>query len=116
MTGLRRLRGRAPAPHERNAGVFAVWILLMWVPLTLLGGVLDPARPKLRLQLLRYWYPVFPAFVLGGGIPDRAAQMAPMVPMRRAGSADEVAQAIVWLLSDASSYTTGSIVDVAGGR
>jgi len=51
-----------------------------------------------------------------GGIPDRAAQMAPQVPMRRAGSADEVAQAIVWLLSDAASYTSGAILDVAGGR
>jgi NAD(P)-dependent dehydrogenase (short-subunit alcohol dehydrogenase family) len=51
-----------------------------------------------------------------GGLPDRAAQMAPQVPMRRAGSADEVAQAVVWLLSEAASYTTGSIVDVTGGR
>ena len=51
-----------------------------------------------------------------GGLPDRAKQMAPLVPMQRAGSADEVAQAIVWLMSDASSYTTGSIVDVTGGR
>lgn len=51
-----------------------------------------------------------------GGTPDRAKQMAPMVPMQRAGSADEVAQAIVWLMSDASSYTTGSVIDVTGGR
>ncbi len=51
-----------------------------------------------------------------GGEPDRAAQMAPNVPMKRAGSADEVARAIVWLLSDASSYTTGAVVDVTGGR
>jgi NAD(P)-dependent dehydrogenase (short-subunit alcohol dehydrogenase family) len=51
-----------------------------------------------------------------GGIPDRVAQMAPLVPMQRAGSADEVAQAIVWLLSDASSYTTGAVIDVTGGR
>ena len=51
-----------------------------------------------------------------GGEPDRAAQMAPLVPMKRAGSADEVAQAVLWLLSDASSYTTGSVVDVTGGR
>jgi len=51
-----------------------------------------------------------------GGTPDRAAQMAPLVPMQRAGSADEVAQAIVWLMSDASSYTTGAVIDVTGGR
>ena len=51
-----------------------------------------------------------------GGQPDRAAQMAPMVPMQRAGTAEEVAQAIVWLLSDAASYTTGAVIDVTGGR
>jgi len=38
------------------------------------------------------------------------------VPMQRAGTAEEVAQAVVWLLSDQSSYTTGSVLDVAGGR
>ena len=51
-----------------------------------------------------------------GGLPDRARDLAPSVPMQRAGSAMEVAQAIVWLLSDAASYTTGTIVDVTGGR
>ena len=51
-----------------------------------------------------------------GGQPDRAAQLAPQVPMQRAGSAEEVAQAIVWLLSDAASYTTGAVLDVTGGR
>jgi len=51
-----------------------------------------------------------------GGQPDRAQQMAPLVPMQRAGSAEEVAQAIVWLMSDASSYTTGAVIDVSGGR
>ena len=68
-----RRGGRGPAGPRRTArrsnggaGTFALWIMLLWVPLTLLGGVLDPAHPKLRLQLLRYWYPVFPAFVLGG--------------------------------------------------
>jgi NAD(P)-dependent dehydrogenase (short-subunit alcohol dehydrogenase family) len=51
-----------------------------------------------------------------GGTPDRARELAPLVPMQRAGSAEEVAEAIVWLLSDASAYTTGSIVEVTGGR
>lgn len=51
-----------------------------------------------------------------GGLPDRVAQVSPLVPMQRAGTALEVAQAVVWLLSEAASYTTGSIVDVTGGR
>jgi NAD(P)-dependent dehydrogenase (short-subunit alcohol dehydrogenase family) len=51
-----------------------------------------------------------------GGQPDRAARLAPQVPMQRAGSADEVAEVIVWLLSDAASYVTGTVVDVTGGR
>lgn len=51
-----------------------------------------------------------------GGQPDRAAQVAPLVPMQRAGSADEIAQAIVWLLSGAASYATGAVLDVTGGR
>ncbi|MDP1998526.1 MAG: SDR family oxidoreductase [Rhodoferax sp.] len=51
-----------------------------------------------------------------GGQPDRARQMAPQVPMQRAGSAEEVAQAIVWLLSNDASYTTGTLLDVTGGR
>lgn len=51
-----------------------------------------------------------------GGTPDRAAQMAPMVPMQRAGSAEECAEAILWLMSEASSYTTGAVIDVTGGR
>ncbi|MBX3636891.1 MAG: SDR family oxidoreductase [Rubrivivax sp.] len=51
-----------------------------------------------------------------GGQPDRAERLAPQVPMQRAGSADEVAEAIVWLLSGAASYTTGAVLDVSGGR
>ena len=51
-----------------------------------------------------------------GGEPDRVARMRDMLPMKREGTADEVAQAIWWLLSDQSSYTTGSVVSVTGGR
>jgi len=51
-----------------------------------------------------------------GGLPDRARDLAPQVPMQRAGTAEEVARAIVWLMSEESSYTTGAMLDVAGGR
>jgi NAD(P)-dependent dehydrogenase (short-subunit alcohol dehydrogenase family) len=51
-----------------------------------------------------------------GGLPDRVKELKHQVPMQRGGSADEVAQAIVWLLSDAASYTTMSFLDVSGAR
>jgi NAD(P)-dependent dehydrogenase (short-subunit alcohol dehydrogenase family) len=51
-----------------------------------------------------------------GGEPGRVRRLAPTLPMQRAGEAAEVARAIVWLLSDEASYTTGSFIDVAGGR
>lgn len=51
-----------------------------------------------------------------GGLPDRAHQSAALIPMQRPGTAEEVAGAIVWLLSDEASYTTGTTLDVTGGR
>ncbi len=51
-----------------------------------------------------------------GGEPDRAQRLAPQVPMQRPGSAQEVAHAIVWLLSPQASYCTGALLDVGGGR
>lgn len=51
-----------------------------------------------------------------GGIPDRVDRLKHQVPMQRGGTADEVAQAIVWLLSPEASYTTMSLLDVSGGR
>lgn len=51
-----------------------------------------------------------------GGLPDRVRDLAHQVPMQRGGTAEEVAQAIAWLMSDASPYTTMSLLDVSGGR
>jgi NAD(P)-dependent dehydrogenase (short-subunit alcohol dehydrogenase family) len=51
-----------------------------------------------------------------GGEPDRVHRLAHMVPMKRVGQADEVANAIVWLMSDEASYVTSAILDVSGGR
>lgn len=51
-----------------------------------------------------------------GGMPDRAFQLASTVPMKRTGSAQEVANGIVWLLSEEASYVTGTFLDVTGGR
>jgi NAD(P)-dependent dehydrogenase (short-subunit alcohol dehydrogenase family) len=51
-----------------------------------------------------------------GGDPERAHRLAHLVPMKRVGSAEEVANAIVWLMSEDASYVTGTTLDVSGGR
>jgi NAD(P)-dependent dehydrogenase (short-subunit alcohol dehydrogenase family) len=51
-----------------------------------------------------------------GGDPDRAHRLAPSVPMKRIGTADEIASAILWLMSEQASYVTSAILDVSGGR
>ncbi|HMA08922.1 MAG TPA: SDR family oxidoreductase [Ramlibacter sp.] len=51
-----------------------------------------------------------------GGLPNRVRELQHLVPMQRGGSAQEVAEAILWLLSPQASYTTMSLVDVSGGR
>lgn len=50
------------------------------------------------------------------GLPNRAAQVAKTVPMKRNGTAEEVAGAILWLLSDEASYTSGALIDISGAR
>jgi NAD(P)-dependent dehydrogenase (short-subunit alcohol dehydrogenase family) len=50
------------------------------------------------------------------GAPERLERMAPAIPMKRPGTPHEIAQAIVWLLSDAPAYITGSILEIGGGR
>ena len=55
-------------------------------------------------------------FHAAGGVPDRAHQLAPSVPLSRPGTAEEVANAILWLLSGEASYVTGTTLAVTGGR
>ncbi|POF34069.1 SDR family oxidoreductase [Roseibium marinum] len=79
------------------------------------GLALEVAQEGIRVNAVR------PGIIdteihASGGAPDRVAELQSRLPMKRAGSAEEVADAIVWLMSDLSSYTTGAILDVSGGR
>jgi len=51
-----------------------------------------------------------------GGQPDRAAKLSGLIPLKRPGTADEIARAALWLLSNEASYSTGAILNVSGGR
>ena len=80
-----------------------------------IGLAQEVAAEGIRVNAVR------PAFIhtdihAAGGEPDRVARIAPHVPMRRGGQPEEVAHAILWLLSDEASYSTGTFIDVAGGR
>jgi hypothetical protein len=55
-----------PLTRHRGLALLAAWFLLLWVPLTVLGGLLDPAQPLFRAGVLRYWILTFPALYVGG--------------------------------------------------
>jgi hypothetical protein len=87
------LRSIALGRHSwgRRLGVLLLWIFLLWLPLTLLGGLLDPSRPRLRVFIDRYWFPVFPAIFLGGVAVawlagNAAVRCVPAMRHRAAGS------------------------------
>jgi NAD(P)-dependent dehydrogenase (short-subunit alcohol dehydrogenase family) len=80
-----------------------------------IGLALELAGEAIRVNAVRPGI-IDTDFHAAGGEPDRAAQMAASIPMRRAGTAEEVARAILWLLSDDASYTTGTTIEVTGGR
>ena len=60
--------------------------------------------------------PVYSDIHASGGEPGRIERIRSAIPMQRGGQPDEVAYAILWLLSDEASYVTGTILDVSGGR
>ncbi len=79
------------------------------------GLALELAREGVRVNAVRPGV-IDTEIHASAGTPDRAAQAGPQLPMGRAGSPDEVAAAILWLMSDEASYVTGAILDVSGGR
>jgi NAD(P)-dependent dehydrogenase (short-subunit alcohol dehydrogenase family) len=80
-----------------------------------IGLAQEVAQEGIRVNAVRPGF-IYTDIHASGGEPNRVDRVKAFVPMRRGGSADEVAQAILWLLSDEASFTTGSFVDVTGGR
>jgi NAD(P)-dependent dehydrogenase (short-subunit alcohol dehydrogenase family) len=80
-----------------------------------IGLAREVAEEGIRVNAVR------PGFVLtemhaSGGEPNRVARVAPLVPMKRGAQPQEVAAAVLWLLSKEASFTTGAFIDVSGGR
>ena len=80
-----------------------------------IGLAQEVAQEGIRVNAIRAGI-IYTDIHASGGEPGRVDRMKATVPMRRGGTADEVAKAILWLLSDEASFTTGSFVDVSGGR
>ena len=79
------------------------------------GLALEVATEGIRVNAVRPGI-ISTGIHASGGQPDRAERLAPLVPMRRPGAPEEIASAIVWLLSGEASYATGAVVDIGGGR
>jgi NAD(P)-dependent dehydrogenase (short-subunit alcohol dehydrogenase family) len=79
------------------------------------GLAQEVAQEGIRVNGVRPGF-IYTGMHASGGEPGRVDRVKAFVPMRRGGQPEEVAQAILWLLSDEASYSTGSFIEVAGGR
>lgn len=79
------------------------------------GLAKEVAEEGIRVNAVRPGF-IYTEIHADGGEPDRVERVKEFVPLKRGGHPEEVAQAILWLLSDAASYITGTILPVAGGR
>jgi len=79
------------------------------------GLALEVAAEDIRVNCVRPGF-IHTGMHSDGGEPDRIARVADSIPLKRGGIPEEVANAIYWLLSDEASYSTGSFIDLAGGR
>ena len=79
------------------------------------GLAAEVAEQGIRVNAVRPGF-IYTDMHASGGEPDRIERVKAFVPLKRGGRPEEVAQAVLWLLSDEASYTTGTFIDVAGGR
>ena len=79
------------------------------------GLALEVAAEGIRVNAVRPGI-ILSDILASGGDPDRAMRLAPTVPMGRPGTAEEIAKAILWLLSPEASFSTGTVLTVSGGR
>ena len=80
-----------------------------------IGLAREVAEEGIRVNAVRPGF-IYTEMHASGGEPGRVDRVKALVPMKRGGTVEEVARAIVWLLSDQASYVTGTFIDVTGGR
>ena len=80
-----------------------------------IGLAREVAEEGIRVNAVRPGF-IYTDMHASGGDPDRVDRLKDIVPLKRGGMPEEVARAILWLLSDDASYSTGTFIDVAGGK
>lgn len=80
-----------------------------------IGLATEVAGEGIRVNAVRPGF-IYTDIHSAGGEPNRVDRIGPTLPMERGGTAEEVANAIIWLASDGASYSTGALLDISGGR